>query len=157
MDIIFNHDATPTWSGYVYQGEIAIYLVVKEICKLRDDGLTLEEIGSEYMIEVENCEDIAVIHTVNNRKEYLSIHQVKNEKNTNIEHYRSPLVQLMLEKGVYTKCNQGKPKAYLHVSNDICNSSEDILISKLNQWKNEIIKYYESLNELVNMLNDEKN
>lgn len=30
MENIFIHDEIPTWSGFIYQGEIAIYLAVKK-------------------------------------------------------------------------------------------------------------------------------
>ena len=31
MDNIFMHDAVPTWSGFLYQGRIAVYLAVRKI------------------------------------------------------------------------------------------------------------------------------
>ena len=31
---IFIHDAVPTWSGFLYQGQIAVYLAVRQICEL---------------------------------------------------------------------------------------------------------------------------
>lgn len=31
---VFIHEATPTWSGFIYQGEVAIYLAVCKICEL---------------------------------------------------------------------------------------------------------------------------
>ena len=51
MDNIFMHDASPTWSGFLYQGQIAVYLALKEICELRDSGKEAE-IG-QYYIEME--------------------------------------------------------------------------------------------------------
>ena len=35
MDNIFMHDAVPTWSGFLYQGRIAVYLAVRKINELR--------------------------------------------------------------------------------------------------------------------------
>lgn len=35
MSDIFTHDATPTWSGFIYQGEIAIYLALRKILIIR--------------------------------------------------------------------------------------------------------------------------
>ena len=62
MNNTFEHDATPTWSGFIYQGEIAVYLAVKKICELKNQGTDIEAIGSEYKLEVEKCEDISIIH-----------------------------------------------------------------------------------------------
>ena len=38
MDNIFMHDAVPTWSGFLYQGRIAVYLAVRRINELREAG-----------------------------------------------------------------------------------------------------------------------
>lgn len=38
MGNIFEHDAVPTWSGFVYQGRIAVYLAVKKIYELSVSG-----------------------------------------------------------------------------------------------------------------------
>ena len=35
---VFEHDAIPTWSGFVYQGRIAVYLAIKEIIEQRNDN-----------------------------------------------------------------------------------------------------------------------
>lgn len=31
MENVFMHDAVPTWSGFLYQGRIAVYLAIKKI------------------------------------------------------------------------------------------------------------------------------
>lgn len=150
MENIFIHDAIPTWSGFIYQGEIAVYLAVKKICELRDqDKLEIDEIGSNYQIEVENCEDVAIVQVDNNGKHYLSIHQVKNQKDKNIGAYRIPLVQLMLEKGFHIKGELGYSKAYLHVSNKICESSENEINQNLEEWKESIQIFYNNLKTLI--------
>lgn len=158
MSNTFEHDATPTWSGFIYQGEIALYLAVKKTCELRDEnGLDMEEIGTNYMIEVENCEDIAIVHKLDDTKEYLSIHQVKNQRDTTIGKYRSPLVQLMLEKGFYTEKNLGRPNAFLHVSNNVCCDDQNKISRELDQWANKIIEYYKKFIELTLRLESENN
>lgn len=172
MENIFIHDAIPTWSGFIYQGEIAIYLAVKKICELRDqEKIEISEIESKYLIEVENCEDIAIVKIDEDRKSYISIHQVKNQKDKNIGAYHSPLVQLMLEKGFYIKENLGNPEAFLHVSNNIIGKSEDEINQSLETWHENIKKFYSDLkilimrigvegkitilNEIMNTLNEE--
>lgn len=86
MDSGFEHDATATWSGYIYQGYVAIYVALKQICRLLSspDALDKETIGLIYQLEVENWEDVAVVREDENGKTYLSIHQVKNRQENNI-------------------------------------------------------------------------
>ena len=57
MDNIFMHDAVPTWSGFLYQGRIAVYLAVRRINELREAGNESEI--KKYALEMEKCEDIA--------------------------------------------------------------------------------------------------
>jgi hypothetical protein len=150
MENIFIHDAIPTWSGFIYQGEIAAYLAVKKICELRDqENMTLNEIGSKYFIEVENCEDISIVKVDNNSKCCISIHQVKNQKDNIIGAYHSPLVQLMLEKGFHTKEKLGDPQAFLHVSNAIHENYEGEVINNLEKWYKEIKEFYINLKDLI--------
>lgn len=57
---VFEHDATPTWSGFIYQGRIAVYLAIKTMIELRNEGKILEI--DKYTIEMEKCEDIAIVY-----------------------------------------------------------------------------------------------
>lgn len=145
MDGLFIHDATPTWSGFIYQGDIAIYLAVKKICELKK-SIHMSEIGTEYKLEVEYCEDIAIVHDKKSIKEYISIHQVKNQKDTTISSYKIPLIQLMLEKGLHSRDGFGNTEAYLHVSKSI--SSGDAYKENLSNWKENIAQYYNKLKDI---------
>ena len=152
MSNVFEHDAVPTWSGFIYQGEIALYLALKKICDLLyEESKTKEEIGSNYQVEVEKCEDIAILYSNDNIKEYISIHQVKNQKDTGVANYRSPLVQLMLEKGYYKDKNLGEPEAYLHVSKKINN---DTIVQNSENWKNKILEYYDAIKKFISNLEE---
>lgn len=149
MNNTFEHDATPTWSGFIYQGEIAVYLAVKKICELRDKGIAIEVIGSEYKLEVEKCEDISIIHETEDDKKYLSIHQVKHQKDKTLSKYQNPLVQLMLEKGFYQKRKLGNPDAFLHVSENVCSKNKVEISTSLAKWHREIQEYYNKFTELA--------
>ena len=86
-DNIFIHDAVPTWSGFLYQGRIAAYLAVKKINDLYKSGNECEI--KNYKLEMEKCEDIAIVYKGENEKrEYISIHQVKNEKEDALSEYK---------------------------------------------------------------------
>lgn len=146
MDNIFMHDAVPTWSGFLYQGRIAVYLAVRKINELREAGNESEI--KKYALEMEKCEDIAVVYMDGNNKKYHSIHQVKNEKGCKLASYKDPLIQLMLEKGVCRKNNYGTPAAYLHISKEINYESESMnghALECLKNWKADILKFYNDL------------
>lgn len=150
MDSGFEHDATATWSGYIYQGYVAIYMALKQICRLLSspDALDKETIGLIYQLEVENWEDVAIVREDENGKTYLSIHQVKNRQEKNISAYKRALIQLMLEKSFLKRQNLGVPEAYLHTSREIKEEEEEIN-QLLIEWKNSILEYYKKISMLA--------
>ncbi len=158
MASIFEHDATPTWSGFIYQGLVAVYLAVNQTCELlsQPNNLGKEIIGSNYQLEIENCEDVAIVRVDENGKKYISIHQVKNRKEKKINNYRKALVQLMLEKGFLKKQNLGMPEAYLHTSSAI-KESECEIGKLLGDWRNIILRYYAQFELLLETEYEESN
>ena len=159
VENVFEHDAVPTWSGFVYQGRIAVYLAIKKIIELKDDGKILEI--DKYEIEMEKCEDIAIVYKCENGKhEYISIHQVKNEKGNTLSEYRKPLIQLMLEKGYWTKNGRNVPAAYLHIANYVRTKTKDFetgYLKNLKKWKQDILTYYNAIDKAcINFTNDQK-
>lgn len=58
----FEHDATPTWSGFIYQGHVAMYLAVRKICELLESPhpMEVQKIAISFNLEVENWEDVAI-------------------------------------------------------------------------------------------------
>ncbi|GFI18961.1 hypothetical protein IMSAGC009_04141 [Lachnospiraceae bacterium] len=52
MDSGFEHDATATWSGYIYQGYVAIYVALKQICRLLSSPDALDK---ETMVRPLGC------------------------------------------------------------------------------------------------------
>lgn len=102
-------DATNSWSGYNYQGKIALYLGIHKINELiynRNDSDI-----QKYSIEIEWLEDFSIVYTDNGSRVYKSIHQVKAKANTNVEEYEDALVKL------YQKIKKDNliANAYLHV------------------------------------------
>jgi len=91
------HSAIPSWSGYIYQGKIAFYEVLRVIKKKLQEDVTYD--FSNYALEVEWQEDFAI--KVGNS--YKSIHQVKAyAEGTSPTQYNDALVGLYdkLEKGI---------------------------------------------------------
>lgn len=150
MKSVFEHDATPTWSGFTYQGHIAIYLALNKICELMSSfgNSDWRTIASMYQLEVENWEDVAIIREDTRGICYLSIHQVKNWQKNDISAYQIPLIQLMLENGYMRKNGMGMPVAYLHISNPI-NEDEDTVKQSLQEWKKRVIDFHDRLRAFV--------
>lgn len=151
MDNVFMHDAVPTWSGFLYQGRVAVYLAIRKIIELSEVGKSSEI--EKYALEMEKCEDIAIVYTDGNNKKYYSIHQVKNEKGHTLGAYKDPLIQLMLEKGFCKKYNYGTPLAYLHISKEIDTKNknlEEYVSNCTTKWKNDILKFYDELSVIGN-------
>jgi len=71
------YDATPSWSGYNYQGKVALYVVLDKICELYSTGNTADI--SNFYLELEWLEDFSVKQIITGASVYKSIHQV-NEK-----------------------------------------------------------------------------
>lgn len=144
MNNIFLHDATPTWSGYIYQGYMAAYLAIVSINDLMNRKISKNEIKSRYYIEMEYTEDIAIAKDNN----FISIHQIKNMKSNYISAYRDAIMQLMLEKGFYKQGNIS-PRAYLHVSEKI----DEPLCNIVDAMKQEALSYYKNIQVLQNDFN----
>ncbi|SDC91538.1 hypothetical protein SAMN05421663_10574 [Terribacillus halophilus] len=86
-DLIRRGDATSSWSGFTYQGNITIY---SALCLLNKIGNNVEEI-KKYEIEIEKNEDFAILY----EGELKSLHQVKSLQNKEkISGYTEAILQL---------------------------------------------------------------
>lgn len=103
------HSAIPSWSGYNYQGKVAIYSVLDTInAKIGTDL-------SRYSLELEWYEDFAI--KVDGL--YLSIHQVKSYKRTGLSEYKDAIWNL-LGKAI----DENIQEVYLHTSESILKKNE---------------------------------
>ncbi len=105
------HDAVPSWSGYNYQGEIAIYVALCKIidCKIKNIDISI------YKMELEKVEDFSIIRTVNANNVYETIHQVKATNSTSLFKYKEACEDVLSKlKGEYCEC-----LGYLHVRQNI--------------------------------------
>lgn len=119
-------DATPSWSGYNYQGKIAIYKVLQLINKLIKDKKS-EDIA-KYELELEWLEDFSILF----EEQYESIHQVKALNTSSLANYDEAL--LGLAKKIYNE--KSIKAAYLHTWKKVkVNDSE---------WNDEIRKVIKS-------------
>ncbi len=102
------YDATPSWSGYNYQGKVALYVVLDKICELYLAG-NIADISNFYL-ELEWLEDFSLIHKTADKNEYKSIHQVKALDTNDINKYREAVFGLSTKVIKYSTID----KAYLH-------------------------------------------
>lgn len=96
------HSAISTWSGFVYQGKVALYQTLKI---LNDDAT-----AHNYSLQLDSLEDFAII----NSQEIKSIHQVKAVKSTYYSKYKTAFVDLVNKSAKY-ECNE----AIFHLAQNI--------------------------------------
>ena len=113
-----NWDATNSWSGYNYQGKIALFVVLKKINELISMG-KMDEI-EKYSVELEWLEDFSILYKGDDGVQYKTIHQVKAKDKHNITDYEDALVKLYYKIVNYKTIEY----AYLHVCKSI-NYNED--------------------------------
>ncbi len=92
-------DATNSWSGYNYQGKIALYYGIRKINELITIGKACDI--EKYAIEIEWKEDFSIVYIEDEQRVYQSIHQVKAKENTNIYDYED--VQRAFDESVNNK------------------------------------------------------
>lgn len=148
-----HRNAIPSWSGYQYQGQIAIITALIELCRI---GRNSDEIG-KYELALEDVEDFS-IYKEGKRN---SIHQVKAEKKTQISSYSEALYYMA--KGL---SDPGMPQsviAYLHTSEELNDSdwnadvAEEVgkfVPAKQKELQN-LIENQKSLEEKVTKLQEE--
>ena len=101
-------DATPSWSGYNYQGKVALYVALDKICELLSNG-RISEI-SDFSLELEWVEDFSIINESRGSKEYKTIHQVKALNTIEINDYGEAIFGLAAKTIEYNTIEE----AYLH-------------------------------------------
>lgn len=139
-----NWDATNSWSGYNYQGKIALFVVLKKINELISMGKITEI--EKYSVELEWLEDFSILYKGDDGIQYKTIHQVKAKDKHNISDYEDALVKLYYKIVSYKTIEY----AYLHVCKSINYNKEEWngnvkgLVQNCNQIKmlqNNIISY----------------
>ncbi|MDG5789618.1 hypothetical protein QA612_19350 [Evansella sp. AB-P1] len=127
--------ASSTWSGFLYQGKVAIYTVLKYINHYYPD---IDEI-KKYKLEIEYLEDFTILK---NNKPY-SIHQVKAKPKTDtIGSYNEANLNLLGKISIYESIQE----ASLHTATEIKSFSKEDLFNNLHSFnvegKKERLKTY---------------
>ncbi|MGJ0193475.1 ABC-three component system protein [Pantoea sp. RRHST58] len=102
---VFPHTAISTWSGFVYQGKVALYHCLKIMSSDYEASRGLK-------LQLESQDDFAIFH----HQQCLSMHQVKAYKDTRFSTYSD---------GITTQRDnarqRGVPLAYFHVARAVTN------------------------------------
>jgi len=127
------HTAIDTWSGFVYQGKVALYHVLKLLNK---------NSNNENFLQLDSLEDFAIVNAV---IKPITLHQVKAVKSTYYSSYQGAFEKL--EKRINDfPCDA----AYFHLARENDKSAEDIIAEhpkiKVYQYDND--NYYCSLDDI---------
>ena len=95
------HTAITSYSGYIYQGKIALLHCLRLIEQHPEESETLK-------LQIESIEDFAILHTDNTCK---SLHQVKARKDGLFSDYRSDVIQQRAKAAQHQNA-----EAFFHVS-----------------------------------------
>lgn len=144
------YDATASWSGYTYQGKVAIYITLKKINTLRAITPNCDVMG--YFLELEWLEDFAILYK-NEMDElaYESIHQVKARKEQKLSSYSLALIKLLQK----VNADGAIENAYLHTienivyQNDWMSELKEVSVddSELKKWITDINTLLTDINE----------
>lgn len=107
-DLLINpndiHSAADTWNGFIYQGKVALYHVLKLINEKDSvDGLHLQ---------LDSLEDFAIIRYENNEPKPVTLHQVKAVKSHYYSRYKEVFEKLEQRKDNFP-CDE---EAYFHLA-----------------------------------------
>jgi hypothetical protein len=125
---IINSSAIPAWSGFVYQGKVALYHAIR---------LLVQEDSEADYLSVEHLDDFVIHDRVGN---VLSLHQVKAMKSDKRYSYNSALHQASK---VSERCNDGTVR-WFHVSVELDDFS-DRAADKINgEYSVQFYKYHDN-------------
>lgn len=134
------HSAVSSWSGYDFQGKIAVYTV---LCLINEMGISKEDIQS-FTLEIEHLEDFSIKFNGS----YYSIHQVKSYQSKGkdkLNSYKGAILDLLGKCASYEEIKF----AHLHSTCSIDSVSKEEVETLLKEYnstkKVEQIKRYKKL------------
>lgn len=102
------HTAIPTWSGFIYQGRVALYYVLKQL-----NNKTENEIN-ELVLQIDSIEDFTILKSLAaGGYTPISMHQVKAVKSPLYSTYKEDFEQL---EGKWTAIGLQTVEAFFHMA-----------------------------------------
>src|SRR5215217_5518240 len=84
------HSAITTWSGFVYQGKVALYHTIKLLSENR--------LSDSCKLQLDSLEDFAILDSAD---KCLSLHQIKAVKSTYYSRYAADFIKLCAKSKLY--------------------------------------------------------
>lgn len=106
------HTAIPSWSGFIYQGKVAVYHLLTLLCEDKD---------RDFSLQLDSLEDFAVL---TGRNEIVSMHQVKALGEGGISSYKDKNGRNAFEKLKENARNRNCSNAFFHLAHKIMDKSE---------------------------------
>lgn len=111
--------AASSWRGYIYQGQVAVYYVIRKINKIvAENPFEWKKEICRYKMKLENWEDFEILYDSNLQ----SIHQVKALDNSSKTKYEDAIYELLI------KIVEHQVDAFLHSTKNL----------KVQPWWNQI-------------------
>ncbi|PWS33212.1 ABC-three component system protein [Pedobacter paludis] len=103
------HTAIPTWSGFIYQGRVALYHILKQL------NIKTENEINELVLQIDSIEDFTILKSIaTGGHTPISMHQVKAVKSALYSTYKEDFEQLE-EK--WTAIGLQTVEAFFHLAN----------------------------------------
>ncbi|WP_310991249.1 ABC-three component system protein [Aequorivita marina] len=99
------HTAAATWSGFIYQGKVALYHVLKL--------LNADSDNVKYSLQLDSLEDFAIVEKIDDEINPITLHQVKAMKSAHYSSYKVAFEKL--EKRIDEYPCEG---AYFHMTTE---------------------------------------
>lgn len=122
MNQSYEHTAIPTWSGFVYQGKVALYHVIK---------LLVDDNTCQYSLQLDYGEDFNIL---DGQSQIISLHQVKAYKECLLSAYGDAFMKLQAKANSSTK-------TYFHKANSITDKTDEAIERDFSPVK--IYEYYD--------------
>ncbi|APU97876.1 hypothetical protein BV902_17335 [Sphingobacterium sp. B29] len=136
------HTAIPTWSGFIYQGRVALYHILKQI-----NAKTENEIN-ELVVQMDSIEDFTILKSLATGGYIpITMHQVKAVKSSQYATYKEDFEQL---EGKWTAIGSQTVEAFFHMAtqNEKTKSEIELLHPKMKIYEYENNAESCSLNDI---------
>lgn len=108
MEVSLPHTAIPTWSGFIYQGRVALYHILKLL------NIKTEIEINELLLQIDSIEDFTILKSIANGNDTpISMHQVKAVKSQLYSTYKADFEQL---EGKWTAIGLQTVDAFFHLA-----------------------------------------
>lgn len=105
---VLPHTAIPTWSGFIYQGRIGLYHVLKELNSKQEYEI------NKLVLQIDSIEDFTILKSnLNGSPIPISMHQVKAVKSSLYSTYKEDFEQL---ENKWTAIGIGAVEAFFHLA-----------------------------------------